>query len=89
MSDDTPTVTGLQAAKAQTALRGVLGLPPEQFSVPAFIGMVSDEIEQLRAQGKTDYEISLVIEHAIDVRLPSDAITLFYAPPEERKHPHP
>ena len=34
-----------------TALRAALGLPPEQFSIQAFVGMISDEIEQLRTPG--------------------------------------
>ncbi len=47
------TLTGQQAADAQTALRQALGLPPEQFPLQAFVGMVSDEIEQLRSKGET------------------------------------
>lgn len=81
-----PTFTGQQAATAQTALRRALGLDPEQFSVPAFIGMVSDEIEQLRTQGKTDDQIAELIEQAIGVKLSAETITRFYATPEERGH---
>ena len=84
MTDDNPTFTGQQAATAQTALRHALGLAPEHFSVAAFVGMVSDEIEQLRAQGSTDDQIAGLIEQAIGVRLPSEAISRFYASPVER-----
>jgi hypothetical protein len=86
MTDPNPTFTGQQAATAQTALRKALGLDPEQFPVSAFIGMVSDEIEQLRIQGKTDDEIAVLIEQAVGVTLPSETITRFYASPEERGH---
>ena len=86
MINPNPTFTGQQAATAQTALRRALCLDPEQFSVPAFIGMVSDEIEQLRAQGKTDDQIAELIEQAIGVKLSAETITRFYATPEERGH---
>ena len=49
MTDDQPTLTLQQAMAAQSKLRDVLGLPEEQFPLPAFIGMISDEIEQLLA----------------------------------------
>ncbi|RXH58206.1 hypothetical protein [Granulicella sibirica] len=86
MTDSDPTFTGQQAATAQTALRKALGLEPEQFPVSAFIGMVSDEIEQLRAQGKTDDEIAVLIEQAVGVKLPTETITRFFASPEKRGH---
>lgn len=81
-----PTFTGQQAAEAQTALRKALGLPPEQFPLPAFVGMVSDEIEQLRKAGKTDEQIAALINKAIGVEVPATAIGNFYASPEERGH---
>ncbi len=52
--DSGPTLTGQKAADAQTFLRKALGLPPEQSPLPAFVGMVSDEIQQLREAGKTE-----------------------------------
>ncbi len=41
-----------QALRAQKALREAAGLGPEMFPVEAFVGMISDEIEQLRSQGR-------------------------------------
>jgi hypothetical protein len=35
-----------------------MGLPAECFSLKAFIGMISDEIEQLRAHGFNDAAIA-------------------------------
>ena len=81
-----PTFTGQQAADAQTALRRALGMPPEQFPLPAFVGMVSDEIEQLRKAGKTDQQIAALIADAIGVTVKADAIAQFYASPDMRGH---
>lgn len=85
-ADPEITLTAQQAAEAQTALRHALGLAPENFPVEAFVGMISDEVEQLRAQGKTDDQIAGVIADAVGVRLPAGDITRFYASPEERGH---
>ncbi len=86
MPDRETTFTGQQAADAQTALRQALGLPPEQFPLPAFVGMVSDEIEQLRNQGHSDDQIAALIARAIGVKLSGEDIGQFYASPEERGH---
>ena len=86
MAEKDITVTGQQAADAQTALRKALGLPPEQFPLPAFVGMVSDEIEQLRRKGKSDTEIAMLIQNAVGVELQADDIARYYASPEERGH---
>jgi hypothetical protein len=47
-----------QALRAQNALREAAGLGPEMFPIEAFVGMVSDEIQRLRSQGKNDSEIA-------------------------------
>jgi hypothetical protein len=86
MANNERSVTGQQAADAQTALRKALGLPPEQFPVPAFVGMVSDEIEQLRQQGRSDEEIAGLIQDAVGIELSGDEIARFYASAEERGH---
>jgi|GEM_PF-1101736 len=85
-SDQEQTITGQQAAEAQTALRKMLGLPPEQFPLSAFIGMVSDEIEQLRAKGKNDEEIATLIADAAGVNVSAIEIEKFYASPKARGH---
>ena len=43
-----------EALKAQTGLRNAAGLEPEQFPMQALVGMMSDEIQALREQGRTD-----------------------------------
>lgn len=86
--DELPTLTGHQIASTQSYLRLELGLLPERFPLPAFIGMVSDEIEQLRVQGRTDTEIAELIHSASGVDVMAEDIGLHYAPPEARGKPH-
>jgi hypothetical protein len=76
-----------EALKAQSALRSAAGLEPEQFPIKAFVGMISDEIEALRTQGKTDEQIAALIRKNSDVEITADEIAANYAPPELR-HPH-
>jgi len=72
------------ALRAQKHLRDALGLGEERFPVPAFINMVSDEIEQLRNAGRTDCEIvALVTESSGHVLAEAD-IARYYTPVEDR-----
>lgn len=73
--------------RAQRALREALGLGPERFPLPAFIGMLSDEIEQMRAAGRSDADVSRIIETATGQRIEPSEIARHYASPEAR-HPH-
>lgn len=85
MADDL-TFTGEQAATAQTALREALGLPLENFPVQAFIGMISDEIEQLRAAGHGDAAIAKLVSGATGKTIGAETIDRFYASPQARGH---
>ncbi len=76
--------TAEQAAAANTALRAALGLAPQQFSAEQFVGMISEEIEQLRAAGRTDDDISQLLAKEIGVALDSDLIARYYADDVER-----
>lgn len=76
-----------EALKAQKSLREAAGLPPEQFPIQAFVGMVSDEIDALRQRGKTDEEIAAIIQRNSAITINAAEIAEYYAPPEER-HPH-
>ena len=42
------TVSLAESLKALQALRNAAGLGPEQFPLPAFVGMISDEVKALR-----------------------------------------
>jgi hypothetical protein len=74
-----------QALAAQKALRDSLGMPDEQFPLPAFIGMVSDEIEQARAAGRDDAAIAALLSQAGGTQVSAADIARFYAPPEQRQ----
>jgi hypothetical protein len=79
------TFTIGQLVAVQKMLRETLQLPPEEFPLPAFIGMISDEIEQLRSRGMSDEEIAGVISQTTGVSVRSDAIRIYYAPPIARR----
>ncbi len=73
-----------EAIQAQKALRALAGLEPEEFPIQAFVGMISDEIEQLRTQGHTDAEIARVIGKHSKIEISAAEIAENYAPPEDR-----
>ncbi|MBV9992465.1 MAG: hypothetical protein JOZ72_14380 [Alphaproteobacteria bacterium] len=83
--DDDTTFTTEQALAAQRELRKRLGLGDETFPLPALIGMLSDEIEKLRARGGTDAEVAATIEHATGKRISPDDVARHYANPEKRR----
>ena len=72
------------AVAVQLALRRSLGLGPEAFPLPAFICMISDEIEQIRSAGKTDADIAALIARTIGREVDPADIAQYYAPPEAR-----
>lgn len=77
-----------EAIQAQSALRSLAGLGPEQFPIQAFVGMISDEIEQLRKLGHSDDEIAAVIRNNSKIDITALEIGENYASPEQR-HAHP
>ena len=50
----------------------------------AFIGMISDEIEQLRAKGRSDAVIATLVSKATGKTIDAETIARFYATPEAR-----
>lgn len=83
---DGPTMSMDEAIRGQRALRDALGLGPERFPIPAFVGMVSDEIEKLRDAGTSDAAIADLVERAIGLKIPAEDIATHYAPPDRRAH---
>ncbi len=77
-----------QAIRAQQALREATGLGPEMFPVEAFVGMISDEIEKLRSQGKTDSEIAGLITENSSIQITAEEISANYASSEDRHQAH-
>lgn len=87
MTDGNDGFTAQQAAAANTALRAALGLPPQRFATEQLVGMLSDEIEQLRNAGKTDGEIAGLLFESVGLSIRSEEIARFYATPGERRPP--
>jgi len=61
-------------AKAQAALRTAMGLGPEAFAMPAFLGMLGDEIGQLRRIGKSDADIAALLGETLGKPVPAEAL---------------
>ena len=77
-----------QAVRAQKALREAAGLGPEMFPIQAFVGMISDEVETLRSQGKTDEDIARLIETHSGIQITASEIAENYALPDRRHASH-
>ena len=80
------TFTTEHLVAVQKTLRDALHLSPEAFPLQAFVGMISDEIEQLRSRGMSDEEIAALVVKATAIPVSGEAIRLYYAPPEARRH---
>jgi hypothetical protein len=78
-----------EAVLAQKALRELAGLGPEMFSIQAFVGMISDEVETLRSSGHTDEDIARTINASSNICISAADIAANYAPPKERNPAHP
>jgi hypothetical protein len=77
-----------EAIRAQKGLREAAGLTePEMFPVAAFVGMISDEIETLRGQGKSDEAIAKLVGQHSAIAITAAEIGEHYAGPELR-HQH-
>lgn len=75
-----------EALRAQKALRDAAGLGPEMFPIEAFVGMISDEIENLRSRGKTDSEIAALIMENSTIEITAEEIFKNYASRQDRHH---
>jgi hypothetical protein len=77
--------TAEEAVVAQRDLRHAVGLKSELFPLPAFIGKISDEIEQMRAAGFDDGEIAMTVRDSIGREISGEEIARHYAPAEKRR----
>jgi hypothetical protein len=77
-----------QAVRAQKALRDAAGVGPEMFPGQAFVGMISDEIEKLPSQGKSDQDIATLVAANSNIQITATKIAEHYASPEERQQHH-
>lgn len=76
-----------QVAACSTALRTAIGLRPEHVTTARFVGMISDEIEQMRAQGWSDVAIAALVAESTGSVIAAEDIAAHYAPPEQRRRP--
>lgn len=74
-----------EALRAQKALRDTLGLGEEHFDVRALVGMLSEEIEKMRAAGQSDEKIAALIQRATGKPLSAAEIAQNYAPADQRR----
>jgi hypothetical protein len=88
MSQEGKTYPVEEAVHAQKALRELAGLEPEMFPIEAFVGMISDEVETLRSQGRSDEEIARTISTTSKIQITAAEIAANYASPEQRHPPH-
>ena len=85
---DTKTYPLAEAIRAQAALRNLAGLGPEPFPLPAFVGMISDEVETLRLKGHSDEDIARAIRSHSTIEITAEDIAEHYASAEQRHAPH-
>ena len=84
MTDD-QTFSAEEAVRVQRELRRALGKDAERFPIKAFVGMISDEIEEFRAAGRTDEDIAAIVSTAIGRHIAPETLAEHYAPPELRR----
>jgi hypothetical protein len=73
-----------EAVRAQTALRELAGLGPQRFPIQAFVGMISDEIESLRNQGRSEEDLAQAIQAHSAISITAADISAYYSSPHER-----
>ena len=81
-----PTFTAEDALKTSAGLRAELGLGPEQFSVSAFVGMISDEIAKLRRAGKSDNDIAAMVTRLTGKQVDGSMISKHYGDDASDEH---
>jgi hypothetical protein len=84
VDDRQTTFSAHEAVAVQEELRRTLALEPEQFPLPAFIGMISDEIDQFRDAGRSDADVVALIKNTVGRDVTVADIERFYAPPQAR-----
>jgi hypothetical protein len=83
MTDDS-TFSLAEALAAQKALRDAAGAEEEVFELADVIGMVSDEIDMLKEQGKSGAEIAAMVQKATGKPVTAEDVEKYYVPTDER-----
>lgn len=73
-TDEDASFTTAEATRAQQALRDAMGLGPETMSLRALVGMLGDEIDQLRRIGRSDAEIAAMLSEATGRAVPPSSL---------------
>jgi hypothetical protein len=81
---DETTFSLAEALAAQKALRDAAGEEDEAFDLADVVGMVSDEIDLLKDQGKSYAEMAALIQTATGKPVTADDVEKYYVPADER-----
>ena len=73
-----------EALAAQKALRDAAGAEEEVFELADVIGMVSDEVDMLKEQGRSDAEIAALVQKATGKPVTASDVEQYYVPADER-----
>jgi hypothetical protein len=83
MTDET-TFSLAEALAAQKALRDAAGAEEEVFDLADVIGMVSDEVDMLKEQGRSDADIAALLQKSTGKAVTAADVQNFYVPTDER-----
>jgi hypothetical protein len=83
MTDET-TFSLAEALAAQKALRDAAGAEEEVFDLADVIGMVSDEIDMLKEQGRSDADIAALVQKSTGKTVTAGDVQKYYVPADER-----
>ena len=75
-----------QAMRAQATLRVAAGKPEERFPTEQLIGMLSDEIRDLRERGSSDESIAELLQSQAGLELDAATIEKYYVDTSIYKH---
>lgn len=81
---DEATFSLAEALAAQQALRDAAGAEEEVFELADVIGMVSDEIDMLKEQGRSDGEIAALLQKSTGKPVTAEDVERYYVPADER-----
>jgi hypothetical protein len=81
---DESTFSLAEALAAQKALRDAAGAEEEVFELADVIGMVSDEIDMLKEQGRSGSEIAALVQQSTGKPVTDDDVEKYYVPASER-----
>jgi hypothetical protein len=81
---DDSTFSLAEALAAQKALRDAAGAEDEVFDLADVIGMVSEEIDMLKDQGKSFAEMATMIQTATGKAVTAEEVEKHYVPADER-----